>query len=469
MSYHIFDETSLGKFIELIQNKVKSIIPTKTSELTNDSGFTKLWEGTKVEYDALTSHDANTIYKVIVSPPTVTVGTYNYNGKAQGPTIRDYDSDDIIVTGVTGVNAGSYTLTLALKNTNKCEWPDFTDAPKTYAYTIKKAPQTMTLSATSVTLNASNPTATITVTGNSGELSASSNNDSIEVSVSGSTITVSSPSQQDGKATITVTAEETENYEAVSKTITVTAGFLKIVTWASGSDEEIAAMIEAADAGKIKLSDYWKIGDSRDVSLSAMGATNVSETHAAQTVQMVLMNAGGVTLTTGKTCHYVVGLKDCLKENGYMNSSDTNSGSWNSSARRKWCNNEFYNAVPSGIRSLFKKFKCVTATSYNGGSNTTSEDYFALPAAKEVFGGTATSAGGSTGYSNLTEFNVLTQFEYYKTSANRIKKVNGSDAAWWGRSPYYYGSSDFCYVSSDGTANSYRASYSYGLAPFGCI
>ena len=154
-----------------------------------------------------------------------------------------------------------------------------------------------------------------------------------------------------------------------------------------------------------------------------------------------------------------------------MNSSNTNSGSWNGSARRTWCNSVYKNALPSTLLPIFKQFKTITAETYNGSANQESVDYFALPAAKEVFGGSASSSGSDTGYSNLTEFNALFQFDYYKTTSNRVKKLGktGSADSWWERSPRYGISANFCRVSSDGTADSSNASYSRGLAPFGCI
>ena len=249
-----------------------------------------------------------------------------------------------------------------------------------------------------------------------------------------------------------------------------------LVTWAGGTDEEIVKMVQLADEGKINLSDYWAVGDTRTVRLSAMSATGVGESHAAQQVDLVLMHAGGYTLNaavaSGRTkCSFVVGLKDSLTEAGYMNSSNTNSGSWNGSARRTWCNNVFRNAIPSTLRAIFKQFKTVTAQTSNSSANQESVDYFALPAAKEVFGGSASSAGSDTGLSNLTEFNALFQFDYYKTTSNRVKKLGktGSADLWRERSPYYRYSSSFCGVQSNGTAGSYNAGSSIGLAPFGCI
>ena len=251
---------------------------------------------------------------------------------------------------------------------------------------------------------------------------------------------------------------------------------IKIVTWANGTDEEIVAMVEAADQGLINLSDYWAVGDIRTVQLSAMSATGVGESHAAQQVDLVLMHAGGYDLNaavaSGRTkCSFVVGLKDSLAEYGYMNSSNTNSGSWNGSARRTWCNNVFRNAIPSTLRAIFKQFKTVTAQTYDGSKNQTSVDYFALPAAKEVFGGSASSAGSSTSYSNLTEFNALFQFTYYAIASNRVKKLGktGSANGWWERSPCYNYSTYFCLVNDGGTAGKVYAGNTLGLAPFGCI
>ena len=243
---------------------------------------------------------------------------------------------------------------------------------------------------------------------------------------------------------------------------------ISIVTWAGGTDEEIVAMVEAADRGLINLSDYWAVGDTRTVQLSAMSATGVGESHAAQEVELVLMHAGGYELNeavaSGRTtCSFIVGQKDSLATAGYMNSSNTNSGSWNGSARRTWCNSTYKNALPSTLLPIFKQFKTITAQTYNGSTNQTSVDYFALPAEKEIF--------DSRTYSNETEFNALFQFDYYKTTSNRVKKLGktGSAYFWWERSPIYNASTGFCNVYSNGSGSGSAASYPRGLAPFGCI
>ena len=244
-----------------------------------------------------------------------------------------------------------------------------------------------------------------------------------------------------------------------------------IVTWAGGTDEQIVAMVNAHYDGKIDLTKYWSVGDERIVSLSAMSATGVGESHVAQNVTMVLMNASGKELTTPigdkAECAFIVGQKNMLangtsREGGYMNSSITNSGGWNGCARRTWCNNVYRNAIPETLRPIFKQHKNITANG-SSTSTTTSDDYFALPAEKEVF--------GSTSYANSTAETNLKQFEYYKTSSNRVKKAgdSGSASYWWERSPFSGSDAGFCIVVSDGSAISNDASGTRGLAPFGVI
>ena len=249
---------------------------------------------------------------------------------------------------------------------------------------------------------------------------------------------------------------------------------VKIVSWADGTDAEIVAMVNAADNGLINLSDFWSVGDERKVTLSGMTATGVGESHVEQTATFVLMNAGGKTLAnatpSGRSeCSFIVGMKNVLAngttgEHGYMNSSNTSSGGWESCARRKWCNSVFRNAIPSTLRDIFKQHLNITAS----GSSTitayiTSTDYFALPAEMEVF--------GSVTYANQTVESNLTQFEYYKTSANRVKKAgdSGSANSWWERSLRSDKSGVFCQVFNDGSASSSPASFYRYFAPFGVI
>lgn len=225
---------------------------------------------------------------------------------------------------------------------------------------------------------------------------------------------------------------------------------LQIVTWADGTDEQIAAMVEAADEGRITLSDYWAVGQERKVTLSQMAATGVGETHAQQEATLVLMNTGGKELVNGNECSFIVGLKNCLKEQGYMNSTSTNSGGWASTKRRTWCNEVFKNAIPAALLPIFKQFK-----------HGSTEDLFALPYEREVYGENPYAA---------SEVGLL-QFEWYMTALNRQKKLgdDGNGTSWFVASAYNSNTISFCLVATNGNANYSGAINSFGISPFGCI
>lgn len=240
---------------------------------------------------------------------------------------------------------------------------------------------------------------------------------------------------------------------------------IHLVSWSTGTDAEIKAMVDAYYAGDLTLEDIqsvWSIGDEREVTLSAMAATGVGESHASQTVKFVLMNWGGKALTADNTtCLAIVGQKNSLAEQGYMNSSNINTGGWNSCARRSWCNNIYKAAIPSDFRELFKEHNNQSGTGEGSSSGTqTTVDYFALPAEIEIFGATTHSVAGEG-----------SQFKYYETSADKVKTLGegGSAGTWWERSPRSGYSGIFGGVNNVGTASYGYASYTLGLAPFGCI
>lgn len=239
---------------------------------------------------------------------------------------------------------------------------------------------------------------------------------------------------------------------------------VEIVPWSTGTDEQIAAMVAAADAGKINLSDYWSAGDTRTVHLSAMAASSgTGETHAAQDVQFILTDPGHYTLANGQPCNFVVLQKDCLNTKGRMNQSDTNSGGWEECPRRTWCNGTYRNAIPSTLRPIFKQFRVRTADGADTNANVVeSTDYFSLFSEKEIF--------GSTSYASRTAESQNTQLDWFKTSTNRTKRANGSASHWWERSPSTgYNGTYFCLVTEKRAPAGSHAKYNNGLAPFGCI
>ena len=258
---------------------------------------------------------------------------------------------------------------------------------------------------------------------------------------------------------------------------------LKIVTFDNGTDEEIAKMIQAHYDNKINISDYWSVGDKRTVRLSAMEATGVGERHREQDVEYVIGDFEHDDLVTSINSHTKAAItllqKDCLMddtsasnsnngsndtERGYMNSSDTNSGGWKSCARRTWCNNVYYNALPSALKSIVKTVNKKSGTGGGSSSGTeTTQDKIFLAAEIEIFGSTTYSVSGEG-----------TQYQYYKNAtANRYKmpKWNSSSFShiYFERSPDGGNSTCFCFVNGDGSAGYDGATGAYGVAPCLCI
>ena len=242
------------------------------------------------------------------------------------------------------------------------------------------------------------------------------------------------------------------------------------ITWSDGTDEEIVAMVAAADRGEINLADYWNVGDERVVHLSAMGAMSpLTDAYAEQDVTLVLMNAGGKELATptegGRTeCSFIVGQKESLGS-GYMYTTGRNNVGWDLCPRRTWCNTTYLNSYPSSIRSILKQVKNKSANGSGPYLNSSVEsiDYFALAAEYEVLGEYIKS-------SSVYE-NGLTQFDYYKDTTNRIKRYNEAPISWFLRSSVASASDSysFCTISTLGNSYAKDGSTMDGISPFGCI
>ena len=122
-------------------------------------------------------------------------------------------------------NAGTYTATFT--PTEDYCWSDGSVAAKSVTWEINKAIGSVTLSSTNVELNPTYTSRTVTVSDATGTVSVSSNDTSVATaSISGNTITINSVSNTSGSAIITVSVASSTNYNATSKTISVTASFV---------------------------------------------------------------------------------------------------------------------------------------------------------------------------------------------------------------------------------------------------
>lgn len=240
---------------------------------------------------------------------------------------------------------------------------------------------------------------------------------------------------------------------------------VEIVSWVDGTTAQIKAMLDAEKAGKINTADYWNVGDKRTFHLSAISAfsKNGVEIIAAQPeedVEIALAHKGLYKDVSDNTVRWIVSFVDCLNNQGKMNGTGTNSGSWDGAAIREYLNDYVFPAMTAADQALFTQFKTITANPYNGTVLETSIDYLALCAEKEIF--------GAATYGNVTEANALTQFDYYKTISTHTKYADGNLCYWWQRSPCKDYDSAFC-LSNIGNASFNPANNPQGISPFACI
>lgn len=259
-------------------------------------------------------------------------------------------------------------------------------------------------------------------------------------------------------------------------------GELKIVTFADGTDAEIARMIKAHYAGKINIGEYWAVGDKRTIHHNAMDATGVSESHKANDYAYVIIGIehddlvtaingkakAAITIQTERLLYLDTTTKynhslDASHECGYMNSSDMNSGGWEGCERRTWCNNVYKKCLPAYVQSMMKQVKKLTSVGGQSSTIKTSNDYAFLLSEIEIFGNITYSFGGEG-----------TQYQYFKNAtANRYKSPRTSNSyvsgIWWERSPCRSANESFCIVNAAGDTNIADASQERSLAPCLCF
>ena len=265
--------------------------------------------------DDLTSIQiGSTIYRLkgggmeIIQIPSVVGDSFTYNGIAQGPTITGLDSTHCTVTGETAVNAGTYTMTIALNDPSSMVWSDLTTADKTYSYTIAKANQTLTLSKNSVTLDANTLTDTVTVSGASTSLSATSSDDTVaSASVSGSTVTISNVNQKTGTATISISAAADANHNAsaaVSVSVTATFSITKTITVSSAASDTLTFTDESGS--KTVTTDSSGVGSTSVTILPSGSSITFTSSVAKNPDNLSQAYSKAITITVATTSVYVM-------------------------------------------------------------------------------------------------------------------------------------------------------------------
>ena len=234
-----------------------------------------------------------------------------------------------------------------------------------------------------------------------------------------------------------------------------TVNGVEIVGFDWGTDEQVAAVLDAAKAGTIDLQADagWRVGDMRRIHIDAFTGGGGSS-HAAQDVDIVISSFEDYNECG---CVMQFDFVEALATGQRMNASNTTSGGYGASEMCTTTLPALVDALPEWLKTRLTTFDVVA----NGGSSnvvTVADQKLALRSTMEIFGSKQNS-----------QVEEGTQTQLYKLSYYRPKRkgYGGSTDYWWGRS---VGSGGFfCIVSGSGGTGSYSASGAYGVAPFGCI
>lgn len=451
-----------------------------------------------------------TANKITISTVPSQSGTLTYSGNAQTPSWSNYDSAKMTLSVTAQTNAGTYSASFT--PTANYRWSDGTTTAKSVNWTIAKAAGSLTLSKSSITLNSSTKSTTFTVTrAGDGKITVESSDTTVAtVSLSGTTVTVSSVNDKTGTATITVKVAAGTNHNAPSnKTVSVSAEFLPAVGTALNacSWEDISKIAAAGLADT-----YWDVGATKTITINGtVGSVSLSNLSVDVFIIGLDHNSSvegtnKIHFQIGKISSKQVGLC-CGSYNSYKTDGtkifnmnhwgNYNYGGWAGcdlrydilgstdvapsgygsavttsrvgySASATCATNPVANtlmaALPSDLRAVMKgvtKYADAVGNSSNVAANVKAfTDYLFLLAEFEV--------QGARTYANQYEQNYQKQYAYYSAGNSKVfYKHNGTTTAanWWLRSAYYYITSRFCVVSTDGSATTTNARYALALAP----
>ena len=220
--------------------------------------------------------------------------------------------------------------------------------------------------------------------------------------------------------------------------------FSNATSWA-----DIGGAIAADINGDIDLSTIWNIGDTKDVTLTT-----------GETITLQIAGFNHDTYSDGVTAPVTLVMKDCLNTKAQMNSSNTNAGGYPASAMKTYVETNIYDKLPSDLKAIVAPVKKKCYTTYNQASSLSEANYNVwLLAEAEVFDRVSYTIGNGEG----------TKYPIFTDNASRVKKVNGSANRWWLRSAYSSNSTNFVYVTSDGSVNFSDASFSRGVAVGLCV
>ena len=410
----------------------------------------------------------------VTTPPTKTAYKYGETFNPAGMVVTAYYTDDAsrAVTGYTYSPTGTLNMSSTTITVSYSEGEVTKTA--TQAITVSKVLTSIEIttppSRTSYFSGETFSTAGMVVTAHY--------NDGSSAAVTGYTYSPTGALSQ-GTTAITVSYSEGGVTKTTTQAITVTviSSTLNSNSWAT-----IKAVSDAGQGAN-----YWDVGDTKQITINGqVGNTSIS--NLAINVFILGFNhnasregSNRIHFKIGKIGNTQVALCDSQYNNtnsgnGYfnMNPNNSNSGGWANCHMRKTIlgsdatptsprANTLLAALPADLRAVMKP---ITKYSDNtgGGNNTASyvtstTDYLPLLSEFEYH--------GVRSYANSAEQNYQQQYEYYRAGNSKVHykhNATGTAADVWTRSVNATNTYYFCYLTTNGNANSYTATWCIGVS-----
>ena len=258
--------------------------------------------------------------------------------------------------------------------------------------------------------------------------------------------------------TQTITINYSEDGHSATSTATVTvAPALEIVSFSTGTDAQIAAMIDAAHNGDIDLQTDggWSVGDTRTINISAFTASGVS--FPQQAIDIVI-----TSFDDYNSCGNVLQFDFLNSLNSKAKMYNDNDNTYSLSYTHTSYLPSLVNALPSWLSDALRTFDVLVSAGKQSSDIVTLSTKLALRSEIELFGSAESGFSGEG-----------THISYYDSNNRRMKKLgnNGSYNSYWTRSPYKSDSWSYVKVYHNGNRGTESASISSScaIAPFGCL
>ena len=224
------------------------------------------------------------IAKASLTKPAISSGSFTYAPNTPRTPILDanYDSTTMSLSGDTSAtNAGSYTLTVSLRDADNYKWSDNTTAPFTLSWSIAKKPLTKpAISSGSFTYA---PNTTRTPTTNSAY-------DANTMSKSGDTSATNA-----GNYTLVVSLQDTDNYEWADHT-TAALNLSWSIAKAQGTISVSPTSLEIQGVNATGTSTITRTGDG-SLSVQSSSTSIATVTRSGTTVTVTGKAGGTATIT----------------------------------------------------------------------------------------------------------------------------------------------------------------------------